>query len=1099
MEESIHRKYINEYHVYDEDEHIEGIVQELNNRLAFLEQVQISSKLFVKSEMAERMKELSKSRIVHLLSKLGLGNSQISTGGADDGDGSVAQRNGHNWLAVHFNTETSCDFCGNVIWGLGKHGFRCLKCTKVCHKKCSHLGLECLFSKSGGPSESSTDGAKRNYLLPKMLKSQKYFSTSLKITINEAKGGGIFHSDKFTQNVIIQVEVSGIAFRTDIVPAANPVFNQQCVFEVHEPMPEVKMSILAASKAASLLNNSVLATILMRPVFGDKNTAVLEWYGQEKEASDPVKIRCKAEFGRPSYLTRSGWLWCNGGPYKSWRRRYFTILSTNQGLADSWALFEFKLRESTPSKGLSLKGHIVDYSSVEEEEEISLSVADQVTTSASFKLMAPGIKNTIYFCSEVEDDRQRWIHAFHRATTQSHVPKLIKEKRGVLPTSIVKMEEHDFNASSDGVLFVKVGEAAFEIEKYFETFLKMVYHYDLTQANGLGWLSPENEFLLNEFCWRYGILDIPKNCKYLQIQTNSLKYVAVDPLAMKSCVGSCLDCIRTQNVLTVTDNSTLLTSMNELKDHIIVQITSYKTCFPFGKPEGVLQTAMDLLEVIEQCKIQMEGRQTFFMNLVLKDELGKTAQKNFREFLFDASPLLREKMSKDAEITEDVLINSEKNQNSPAKFPQKPAYGLVSDYQDIHISFAELSQVARNMLDALNEDVLYFKDPFSKYLDIIAFNGGIYFGNFKQLMKTTLLHQPDVLQGVLELFVNLTSFLYENKIIIQELNASLMDLFSPIAIKYIDEQSILAIERIDAHIRDETWARVDGALRCSSSASKIFDFFQYIHKFIKRMKWPDAAFGDHLVQRIQAMMHDAVVYYTQCLERKLREFLAKENKEVSLISPEVCIIFNNVNFLRYKCSKFMEETQSQVSLKPPLKIDEAPAENSEPAKPAETPAFEGLIYDGTTAEVVLEGKYITSDEDMLKKGLKMYLYRTPLGLELTESLRNMLKLSLPTLNYAGYQIVAQMALLQPTEGFSVRSLISGGVNKDGRTMKKELTSFIQEKDNQLKFIRERCPREIFLLISEGIWKGLVCSMLEIFKSGNATVSDSDDYTSDDSY
>lgn len=48
----------------------------------------------------------------------------------------------HDFVKKHFNKPTWCAFCEKFIWGLGKQGYACKKCTYPCHPKCRSLVTE---------------------------------------------------------------------------------------------------------------------------------------------------------------------------------------------------------------------------------------------------------------------------------------------------------------------------------------------------------------------------------------------------------------------------------------------------------------------------------------------------------------------------------------------------------------------------------------------------------------------------------------------------------------------------------------------------------------------------------------------------------------------------------------------------------------------------------------------------------------------------------------------------------------------------------------------------------------------------------------------
>lgn len=51
----------------------------------------------------------------------------------------VYKVNGHIFQAKRFNRRAFCAYCHDRIWGLGRQGFKCMKCKLLVHKKCHKL------------------------------------------------------------------------------------------------------------------------------------------------------------------------------------------------------------------------------------------------------------------------------------------------------------------------------------------------------------------------------------------------------------------------------------------------------------------------------------------------------------------------------------------------------------------------------------------------------------------------------------------------------------------------------------------------------------------------------------------------------------------------------------------------------------------------------------------------------------------------------------------------------------------------------------------------------------------------------------------------
>ncbi|XP_053211984.1 protein kinase C iota type-like [Panonychus citri] len=75
--------------------------------------------------------------------------------------------NGHTFQPKRFNRITPCVYCGDQIWGLGRQGFKCLKCKLMVHKKCHKLlQMNCTGqspTNNGPSSQSVTPEPKRSF------------------------------------------------------------------------------------------------------------------------------------------------------------------------------------------------------------------------------------------------------------------------------------------------------------------------------------------------------------------------------------------------------------------------------------------------------------------------------------------------------------------------------------------------------------------------------------------------------------------------------------------------------------------------------------------------------------------------------------------------------------------------------------------------------------------------------------------------------------------------------------------------------------------------------------------------------------------------
>jgi len=77
----------------------------------------------------------------------------------------------HHFKKVHFDRPTWCEFCSRFIWGLGKQGYACTKCSFAAHSKCKDsVPLE--SCRTGVAATAQLDNNKRRTLMRKMNSKQ---------------------------------------------------------------------------------------------------------------------------------------------------------------------------------------------------------------------------------------------------------------------------------------------------------------------------------------------------------------------------------------------------------------------------------------------------------------------------------------------------------------------------------------------------------------------------------------------------------------------------------------------------------------------------------------------------------------------------------------------------------------------------------------------------------------------------------------------------------------------------------------------------------------------------------------------------------------
>ncbi|KAL3309823.1 Ca -dependent secretion activator 2 [Cichlidogyrus casuarinus] len=120
----------------------------------------------------------------------------------------------------------------------------------------------------------------------------------------------------------------------------------------------------------------------------------------------------------------------------------------------------------------------------------------------------------------------------------------------------------------------------------------------------LGWFSPSQNLVLDEFASRYGIRECQRYLfLMLELLNRAETGVAIDPDLFHYAYSLCANYVmgkahRDQTVHTVLSSerqqfNVVKTRITQLLER---QITEFRYCFPFGRPEGALEKSLSLLE-----------------------------------------------------------------------------------------------------------------------------------------------------------------------------------------------------------------------------------------------------------------------------------------------------------------------------------------------------------------------------------------------------------------------------------------------------------------------------------------------------------------------
>uniref|UniRef100_A0A8C1KAP9 Ca2+-dependent activator protein for secretion a n=1 Tax=Cyprinus carpio TaxID=7962 RepID=A0A8C1KAP9_CYPCA len=151
--------------------------------------------------------------------------------------------------------------------------------------------------------------------------------------------------------------------------------------------------------------------------------------------------------------------------------------------------------------------------------------------------------------------------------------------------------------------FISANPCNFDHSSLFEMVQRLTLDHRLNDSYScLGWFSPGQVFVLDEYCARYGVRGCHRHLSYLNdLLERAEKGSMIDPTLLHYSYAFCASHVhgnRPDGIGTVTVEEK--ERFEEIKERLRIllenQITHFRYCFPFGRPEGALKATLSLLE-----------------------------------------------------------------------------------------------------------------------------------------------------------------------------------------------------------------------------------------------------------------------------------------------------------------------------------------------------------------------------------------------------------------------------------------------------------------------------------------------------------------------